>query len=125
MGRTGIPAALAATMAICGLILPASGWAQGCVLCYTSVANGGPGAMRAFQMGILALLAPALLLCVGVALLIYRRARIASGAPLPSFTWLVQDAARSLYALRHHGTSASKRIGHGIPDAVHLSDTHL
>ena len=117
MGRIKISAVCILTLAMCGLILPASGWAQGCVLCYTSVANGGPGAMHAFQMGILALLAPALLLCVGVALLIYRRARIASGEPLPSFTSMLRDAVRSLYDLSNR-SSAPKRIGHRVRDAV-------
>jgi hypothetical protein len=113
MGRIKISIGLA----FGALVAPVSGWAQGCVLCYTSVANGGPGAMRAFQMGILALLAPALLLCVAVALLIFRRARIANGAPLPSYTSMLQDAARSLYGLRNR-SSAPKRIGHSVRDAV-------
>ena len=121
MGRMRI----AALIALATLALPPAGWAQGCVLCYTSAANGGPGAMRAFQMGIIALLAPALLLCVGVALLIYRRARIASGSVPPSFTHLLRDAARRLYRLRPGRSSAPNRIGHGVGDAVHLSDSHL
>ena len=54
--------------------------AQGCILCYTSVANGGPGAIRAFQLGVASLLAPALLLFVGVFLLIVRRAHAASSS---------------------------------------------
>src|SRR5258705_13307978 len=103
------------------LVLPSSGWAQGCVLCYTSAANGGPGAMRAFQMGILSLLAPALLLCMGVALLVYRRARIASGAALPSFASLLLDAVHSIKS-RFLPTS---RVDHRVRDAVQLSDTHL
>ena len=96
MGRIKITALIA----LGALALPAAGWAQGCVLCYTSAANGGPGAMRAFQMGTIALLAPALLLCVAVALFIYRRARIASGARQPSFARVIVDAARSRNRLR-------------------------
>jgi hypothetical protein len=49
-------------------------WAQGCVLCYTSLSNGGPGAMHAFQVAMFALLIPALLLFLGVVFLIFRRA---------------------------------------------------
>src|SRR5262245_25765651 len=84
--------------AVATVVLPCAGWAQGCVLCYTSAANGGPGAMRAFQMGIIALLAPALTLCIAVALLIYRRALIASGVNSPSLLFVVGDVARKLFA---------------------------
>jgi hypothetical protein len=54
-----------------------SAWAQSCVLCYTSVAGGGPVVIRAFEWGVLSLLTPALLLFGGVFFLIYRRARAA------------------------------------------------
>jgi len=50
-------------------------WAQGCVLCYTSLASSGPAAMHAFQMAMFVLLIPALLLFLGLFLLIFRRAR--------------------------------------------------
>ncbi len=56
-------------------------WAQGCVLCYTSLSNSGPGAMHAFQMAMFALLIPALLLFLGVFLLIFLRARTRPAAP--------------------------------------------
>jgi hypothetical protein len=49
--------------------------AQGCVLCYTSLASSGPAAMHAFQMAMFALLIPALLLFLSVFLLIFRGAR--------------------------------------------------
>jgi hypothetical protein len=61
--------------------------AQGCVLCYTSLAGAGPGAMHAFEMAMLVLLIPALSLFAGVFLFIFLRARAAtlSSAPaLPS-----------------------------------------
>ena len=56
-------------------------WAQGCVLCYTSLASSGPAAMHAFQMAMFALLIPALLLFIGLFLLIFRRARTKAPAP--------------------------------------------
>ena len=49
--------------------------AQGCVLCYTSLASSGPTAMHAFQMAMFALLIPALMLFLSVFLLIFRGAR--------------------------------------------------
>jgi hypothetical protein len=107
-----------ALIALGALLLPASGRAQGCVLCYTSLANGGPGALRAFQMGMLALLGPALLLCITVAALIYHRAQVASGGSLPSFTSLVLNVAGSLFRMRKSSASTPKRIRHGVPDAV-------
>ena len=56
-------------------------WAQGCVLCYTSLASSGPTAMHAFQMAMFALLIPALLLFLGVCLLIFRCARTKTPYP--------------------------------------------
>ena len=70
--------AVALTMALC---FTPGAWAQGCVLCYTSLSNSGPGAMHAFQMAMFALLIPALLLFLGVFLLIFLRARTRPAAP--------------------------------------------
>jgi hypothetical protein len=50
-------------------------WAQGCVLCYTSLASSGPAAMHAFQMAMFALLIPALMLFLAVFFIIFRGAR--------------------------------------------------
>jgi hypothetical protein len=66
-----------ASVALGTLGLSPAARAQGCILCYTSAANGGPGAMHAFQLGVLTLLVPALLLFVGIFLLILRRAAAA------------------------------------------------
>ena len=52
--------------------------AQGCVLCYTSLAGLGPGAQRAFELAMLALLIPALVLFAGVFFFIYLRAQSAT-----------------------------------------------
>ncbi len=49
-------------MAIAALGFAPGAWAQGCVLCYTSLASSGPAAMHAFQVAMIALLIPALLL---------------------------------------------------------------
>ena len=51
--------------------------AQGCVLCYTSLAGLGSGAQRAFELAMFALLVPALLLFAGVFFFIYLRAQSA------------------------------------------------
>jgi len=52
--------------------------AQGCALCYTSATAAGAAAERSLDIGILALLAPALILFLGVILMLYRRAVSAS-----------------------------------------------
>ena len=57
-------------------------WAQGCVLCYTSLASSGPAAMHAFEMAMLTLLVPALFLFLGIFLLIYRCTRTGETARL-------------------------------------------
>jgi hypothetical protein len=49
-------------------------WAQGCVLCYTSAAAGGPAVQAALRSGILMLLVPVFLLLVGMAWLVWRSA---------------------------------------------------
>jgi hypothetical protein len=72
---------IAVALTVAALGFTPGAWAQGCVLCYTSLANGGPGAMHAFQMAMFALLFPALLLFLGVFLLIFQRARTATAAP--------------------------------------------
>jgi hypothetical protein len=67
-----------AALAICAVLSAPAAHAQSCVLCYTSVANGGAAVIRAFQFGILTLLIPTLTLFGGVFFLIYRRARAES-----------------------------------------------
>jgi hypothetical protein len=75
---------LAVGLAIVALGFAPGARAQGCVLCYTSLASSGPTAMHAFQMAMFALLIPALLLFLGVFLLIFRRAGTKAPAPAVS-----------------------------------------
>ena len=49
-------------------------WAQGCVLCYTPAAAGGPAVQAALRSGILVLLIPVLLLLIGMVALVWRSA---------------------------------------------------
>jgi hypothetical protein len=78
--KFSVKSAVGVGMAALGLATRAS--AQGCVLCYTSLANSGPKAMHAFEMAMLALLIPALLLFVSVFLFILHRARAAESPRL-------------------------------------------
>ena len=49
-------------------------FAQGCALCYTSASGLGLSAQRSLDIGILALVSPALILFLAVIFLLYRRA---------------------------------------------------
>ena len=49
-------------------------YAQGCALCYATASAAGAAAQRSLDLGILALLAPALTLFLCVMYLLYRRA---------------------------------------------------
>lgn len=51
-----------------------SAFAQGCALCYTSASAIGQAGERSLDIGILALLTPALVLFLSVMYLLYRRA---------------------------------------------------
>ena len=64
--------------------LAPSAHAQGCVLCYTSLAGLGTGAMKAFELAMFALLIPALTLFAGVFLFIYFRTRTTPSTPVES-----------------------------------------
>ena len=47
-------------------------YAQGCAMCYTSAAASKAGALHALRSGILILLLPVLVMCSGIAIVIYR-----------------------------------------------------
>jgi hypothetical protein len=64
-----------AFVALIGILVPAH---EGCALCYTSASAIGAAAERSLDYGILALLAPALILFLSVIFLLYRRAISAS-----------------------------------------------
>ena len=64
-----------AVAALLGVLSSAQGaLAQGCALCYTSASAVGQAGQRSLDYGILALLAPALVLFLSVMFLLYRRA---------------------------------------------------
>ena len=64
-----------AALAVLGILSCAQGaLAQGCALCYTTASAVGSAGARSLDLGILALLTPALVLFLGVMFLLYRRA---------------------------------------------------
>jgi heme/copper-type cytochrome/quinol oxidase subunit 2 len=66
-------------VALIGFLSMARGtYAQGCALCYTTAAAAGPAAARSLDLGILALVTPALVLFLAVIFLLFRRAATAT-----------------------------------------------
>jgi len=62
-------------LAVLAVLSTARGaFAQGCALCYTTAAAAGPAAARSLDLGILALVTPALVLFLAVIFMLYRRA---------------------------------------------------
>lgn len=55
-----------------GMLAPAV-YAQGCVMCYTSAAAAGPKAQHTFNLAILTLLIPPLVMFIGVVVFAMRR----------------------------------------------------
>ena len=65
--RRGVLALLAS------LIVPGVAWAQNCALCYTQAAGAGARIAQALRSGILILVLPPMLICVGLAVMTYRK----------------------------------------------------
>lgn len=60
-------------MLLLPLLLPTPASAQSCALCYTQAASSGPRLIRAMRKGILVLIFPPMLICVGISMLAYRK----------------------------------------------------
>jgi hypothetical protein len=68
-----------ALLAIFSFLFFAHGaYAQSCALCYTTASQTSLAAQRSLDIGILALLTPALTLFLGVMFMLYRRATSAA-----------------------------------------------
>ncbi len=63
---------------LAGLLIAPGAYAQNCALCYATASALGSAAAHSLDVGILALLTPALSLFAGVFYLLYRRATAAS-----------------------------------------------
>jgi hypothetical protein len=53
--------------------VPSLAFAQNCALCYTQAARGGSRLIEALRSGILILVIPPMLICVGIAVMAYRK----------------------------------------------------
>jgi len=64
----GRMAALIATLAV-----PALTYAQNCSLCYTQAAGAGSRMIQALKSGIVILVIPPMLICIGLSVMAYRK----------------------------------------------------
>ncbi len=55
------------------LAVPALTYAQNCSLCYTQAAGAGSRMIAALKSGILILVAPPMLICIGLAVMAYKK----------------------------------------------------
>jgi hypothetical protein len=61
------------TALIVALAVPAFSYAQNCALCYTQAAGAGSRMIAALKSGILILVAPPMLICLGIAWMAYKK----------------------------------------------------
>jgi len=62
-----------ASTLIVALAVPAFTYAQNCALCYTQAAGAGSRMIAALKSGILILVAPPMLICLGIAWMAYKK----------------------------------------------------
>ena len=55
------------------ILLPGLAWAQGCALCYTQAAGSGSRIIQALKSGILILIIPPMLICLGITWMAYKK----------------------------------------------------
>ena len=55
------------------LITPSVAFAQNCALCYTQAAGAGARIVQALRSGIVILVLPPMLICVGLAVMTYKK----------------------------------------------------
>jgi hypothetical protein len=58
---------------LAALMLPALTFAQSCALCYSQAAGSGARLIQALRSGILVLVFPPMLICIGIAVMAYRK----------------------------------------------------
>ncbi len=58
---------------LAALLTPALVFAQSCALCYSQAAGSGSRLIQALRSGILVLVFPPMLICIGLAIMAYRK----------------------------------------------------
>jgi len=62
-----------AAVAMGAALTPGVAWAQGCALCYTQAAGSGARVIAALKSGILILVVPPMLICLGITWMAYKK----------------------------------------------------
>lgn len=63
----------AISVLLAGLTVPTAAWAQNCALCYTQAASAGSRMIAALRSGILILMVPPMLICIGITWMAYKK----------------------------------------------------
>jgi hypothetical protein len=58
---------------VAGLVVPSVALAQNCALCYTQAAGAGARIAQALRSGIVILVLPPMLICIGLAVMTYKK----------------------------------------------------
>ena len=58
---------------VSALLSPSLTWAQGCALCYTQAAGSGSRMIQALKSGILILVIPPMMICLGITWMAYKK----------------------------------------------------
>ena len=58
---------------VCAALLPSLARAQGCALCYTQAAGSGSRVIQALKSGILILVVPPMVICLGITWMAYKK----------------------------------------------------
>jgi hypothetical protein len=58
---------------LAALMIPALTFAQSCALCYSQASGSGGRLIQALRSGILVLVFPPMLICIGIAVMAYRK----------------------------------------------------
>ena len=61
---------------VAGLVVPRVALAQNCALCYTQAAGAGARIAQALRSGIVILVLPPMLICIGLAVMTYKKRNI-------------------------------------------------
>jgi uncharacterized membrane protein len=71
--RTEKEFAMRISALLAGLLVPCVAFAQNCALCYTQAAGSGSRMIAALRSGILVLVVPPMLICLGITWMAYKK----------------------------------------------------
>lgn len=73
MKKQAIPMLARSAALLAALAVPALTYAQNCSLCYTQAAGAGSRMIQALKSGIVILVIPPMLICIGLSVMAYRK----------------------------------------------------